>query len=394
MTAAEDDEFEFQVRERDDDQNPAAIAPMNVSPRLVRKKKRGLGGFVGYVLGVVAAVPLAYVILWGLGHFGYGPFAQQEESQPRAAATVDLTPRSTPLGQPLGVPLGQPLGVPDDEFVPLDDDPEDSAREQIMELPQTHGAPLSTNEGDAQTDSPLVLPSDASPNDDEENETELVMPASQESPTPTELSLDQVADGPPTSSPLSLPEVPVKDEPTLQPPISDEPPRTTFEPPPTIPDVSPVPAPVMAVESVEIIKSADLASKMVDAVSTYQGPESERTRQLLLTYQQIATTCGLAIGEGEALRKLANKIKNSSILDDIEHTASEWLIYSARTSDGIALIGRPSAPGDAPTITLKSGKVVSVTEGTVLPAAAKVLALGTILDGGSSVKLVLVETLP
>ncbi len=146
-------------------------------------------------------------------------------------------------------------------------------------------------------------------------------------------------------------------------------------------------------EPAELLVAAQRAGEMVDELATFDGPKRERNAKLVDTYQRIAMACDLATGESDALRSLANKIGTSPVSKEIELAAMQWLTFQGRGSDGIALIGQPSSGGEAPTITLSSGKVVSVAGDVPLPAAEKVMAMGRVMDG-TTVEVVLVEPLP
>jgi hypothetical protein len=414
-TAVEDDDMSFQIRDPQEAPGAEAIAPMRVSPMPAltrKKKKRGIGGIIGVAIGGLLALPLAGLILWLVGFFGYGPFAQLPEPPARSAATpVDLTQASQPPGQPLG------MSLTDDPSQTPDPDPADAARAQIMEMPideepvavavdatefnPIDSVPMEADPIDSDPGGPLVLPSIDPPQIGDVDPPEFVMPKEDDPSPPSE---DPIVRQPPTTirQPESVSTTPVDaalappSSSELAPPIASEPaPPSNLElSPPSDPGLSTEPAPRPPVDSAQTIAAAETAAQMIDSFSPYTGPETDRTRRLLLTYQQIAATCGLATNDGEAVRGLAAKIKSSHIMNDIERIAGEWLIYGGRTTEGIALIGRPSGAAEAPAVTLESGKVLSVEGDAPLPSGPKVLVLGAIVDGGSSVRLVYAEALP
>ena len=132
---------------------------------------------------------------------------------------------------------------------------------------------------------------------------------------------------------------------------------------------------------------------MIEAVAKYDGDRKERVRRMLLTYENIATACNLAHSGSAALNKLASRLRNSSLLNEIGDTAPEWLVYTSRNSEGVVLVGIAGAGSTGPTVTLDSGTVVSVSGDIQLPAAGRVLAMGRIIDE-NSVEVVLVQPLP
>jgi hypothetical protein len=143
-----------------------------------------------------------------------------------------------------------------------------------------------------------------------------------------------------------------------------------------------------------MIAAAELAGKMVRAVSSYRGDEKERMRQLAKTYQQIAKTCQLASGTSPVLQDLATQIGQSPIVEDIESfVGSEWLKLppGKRNFDGVALVGKASGAGDQ--LELSSGKLVALVGQQSLPEADRLLVLGRIGQDGS-IQSLLVHPLP
>lgn len=445
-TADEDDDLNFQIREPEQAE-PEAIAPMRVSPlppTRGRKKSNAKRLFISYAIGGGLALPLTWLILMGLGLIGIGPYAGQADTAPRrAAAPVDLR-------EPMQ-PQGQPLSLSDERFPTMEPDPADAAREQIVGTPAEEnpiavtpdaidsdttglGAtnpsttdlsmtdpggfdpggfdsnplslppdkepvavatpseidPSAADPSAADPSGPLMLPTDGSPETADAGQPRFVMPELDQPPVETPAVEE------PTTVAQPEPVTTTPADTSSSPPATPDPlPPTELDlTPPSDPGFSPEPAPPAPVDSAETIETAEMAGKMIDVVSTYDGPDGERIRRLLLTYEKIATACGLATKESEAIRTLAAKIKDSSIRGEVESFGTEWLNYGKRTTEGVALIGKPSAPGEAATITLEGGRVVSVVGQTPLPSAAKVLAMGKIVEGGSAVELVHVEPMP
>ena len=390
------------------DRHSEKISPMKGSPGRKKKGKyAGLRAVIGVVLGGALAFPIADGLLVLAGHPGLGLWralsGDEGESSGRnavaAALPVDLSAerktRPKPNGRLLNTDgLNLEMAVAEDDA--------DSAREQIMQLPEMEeplvlsdtevaqpdprqGLPAAITEigaaqsqakvakrkpgrdGEAAADATTQPPSLRIPAEGQESAVDIV---------PIESSEKQDSQGQPRSSEV----IPASAAESLE-----------------VPKLPTTPTPqtnTTADESAEMIALADRAGKMVEAVAAYDGPEQERARRLQLTYEKIAMACDLASGDSEALRALATRIKESPVAKDIEDSASKWLMDSSRSSEGIALIGRPGADGEGQIITLESGKIVSVVGDSELPEAEKILAMGRIVDGESSVELVLTETLP
>lgn len=461
------DEISFRINDADPSPAPEAIAPMRVSPLpppTRTKKKGGLGSIIGVAAGGLLALPLAGLILWGIGFLGMGPFAKEPEPPTRKAAPpVDLSQPPTPAGQPLGQSLT------DDLSPPSDPDPATAAAEQIMQMPvdqlPVDDGPSLPDLNDVAVVDPIEVDTIESPTNPIDrlpiDPDPISVPSADSDPIiasdpdpitipprdPDPISVPPLDPDPVTAtltdpdpdseSPLVLPTIdppvandadppaivmPDVSDPTSEPPADEPPPGLVRQPdpiatvedevpspainsdptPPTglglpprsDPVLSPDPAPSVETDSAETIKNAVTAGRMLDSFAPYVGPADDRTRRLLLTYEQIALTCGMATQDSKAIRGLASKLKGSPILNEIEGIADEWLNYSNRKSEGIALVGRPSPAGQPPSITLATGTMLPIRGEASIPAATKVIALGKIVDNGGAIELVYAERLP
>ena len=384
------------------------ISPMNVSPAPARRKKKGSGlrTGLGVVLGGLAAVPIAGGILWMLGtELPFWPFNTLDD-QNKTAVT-------TPLANAAAKKLESQFptmnsGEESESMMPAPENIEKVALEQIasetletaeitapstgMGMPEQVTEPNdieSTENNDMGDDGsgPSVGFSGDLANP---NVSDLMLPENSVSSESSSKKESREMKAPEMTAPeMAVPEMtaPEMTAPEMTAPEMTAPEMTA--PKITTPDNSD-----NLLETPKLVAAADRASKMVEAMSSYNGPESERERRMLITYQTIAEVCEMATGDGKSIRKLADTIKSSAILDRVSTFASEWLKYSGRENNGIAIIGRPGANSSGQTLTLDDGRVVSVAESTLLPEAEKVLGLGRILDDGGSVELILTETLP
>lgn len=395
------DHSDLNVQEGEE-HDTAQLAPMNVSLAPKRKKKgSGIRTVVGIVLGAVASVPIAGGLLMAIGRtpdWGFWPFNGQggSASSSRAAAP----PRELPVAQslddvfdkqdmtarsPAETALDQIVGQPDETDQELSVGSPTVNETPAPEADDGSGPPSEPSV--TQPESTIELPDNSSANLASSEPTETAEAAIQmpEIETAEESAVESLE--------LPVESTVVADPSAGESVVADSPPELESEP--DLAASAPLENPMRAAESAELTAAADRASKMVHAVSAYKGSKTERTRQLLLTYKQIAKACGLAAGDGPAIQELASTIKDSSILGDIESfVGTEWLKSSTRSSDGIALVGKPGENIDGPNLTLSSGKVVKLAGETPLPSAGKVLVLGQIVDDGSAVQLVWAEPLP
>lgn len=407
-----EDEDELQVQ-------PENPAPMRVSPAPTRNKKSGSGlrTVIGIVVGAAASLPIAAGLLWLIGHFlGYGPFAKVDTgTNIQAAAPAELGPRS----RMLDVTPGRSL-LPDEEEEPQtgfeEQAPEQSALQQIVEsIPEMaeEESPVVTNKIPQEDsielpssipDPPVEQPELAIPPNKAET-VELTLPpetSAVANADPEPETMDVVASTEPdTNAELALP--PIDDEriesPTPPPPADvaraeSTPEVEAYEPKP---DRRPAPSEEVKTsnssEPEELVTSSTRARQMLEALASFEGDNRERLRRMLLTYAEIAQTCELAKHDGPSLRALATSIKTSPLLEDMGGMAPEWLNYSARQSEGIAMIGSPGANSKGQTLKLGNGKVVQILGDVRLPAVERLLVLGRI-ENGSEVSVVLADTLP
>ncbi|MGI9470748.1 MAG: hypothetical protein ACR2NZ_04380 [Rubripirellula sp.] len=268
--------------------------------------------------------------------------------------------------------------------------------EPTLELPATG------SEENAEETSSLELPSslgdpsaltlDATATDDEpapEDVSPTLTPAVE--PTlepPTIDSAIEDSANPEANVEMSAPDATVssaatEDESTsadLSPPNEDE---------KTDPKVKAVPAP-----SSDAVARVDLARESLRELLDLDVDDSNRKRQLATTYSKIAEACDLTADDRGALQPLASEILKSPLLDDIEYAGTQWLVFASRPTDGIALIGRPGTSPEGEIVTLGSGKIINLTGDTGIPTVEKVMIMGKIVDGETTVEVVHVEALP
>ena len=365
---------------------------MRVSPARPRKSKGGgIGTAIKVVLGGVLAVPLAGGLLMAMGRnpdWGFWPFNGGGEvnrnvvAAPPADLSMNRAETNATKNKPSGRILNPDLG---NEALSVATDPADSAREQIMAEPK-----VEDHSPNQEADSPIVLPT---ANELAVNEPNLTDHAASEDAV---VSLDPTLKAPGLEMPTAATDEAPNSE-SKKPAVESPLPETAVEsllPETEIAQAIPEVQSVTANDPAELVTLADRAGKMVEALSKYDGDPKERVRRMLLTYEKIAIACNMATSDSKALSRLASKIKNSSLLDEIGGAASEWLLYTSRNSEGIVLVGQVSIDAQGPIITLDSGTVLSVAGDVQLPPEAeRVLAMGRIIDE-NSVELVLAQPLP
>jgi len=141
-------------------------------------------------------------------------------------------------------------------------------------------------------------------------------------------------------------------------------------------------------ESEEMVTTVKRALKMIDALNKLPVDDSRRQRWLTRTYQTIASASRIAISNGLSTRQLADAIKSSSILDDLDKAGSDWLDFESRDDDGVLLVG----DSNGTSVTLGSGQQVKILGQASLPASGRVIVMGRILNS-QSVTAVLVDTI-
>ncbi|MFK8111672.1 MAG: hypothetical protein AB8B91_05705 [Rubripirellula sp.] len=403
-------QIDFEVETTDtnwnDEPSPAeseSLAPMRVSPAPVRKKKSSsVRTIIGIALGAAASIPIAAGLLWVVGQFGYGPFSKADTA-PAVTASVpgQLGPNSSPQVQR---PTGRSLTAPEDESLTATNERSLTALEQIAQGNVETSADESDPSLEATEDASepaLILPGDDAAAETEGIENTLRQDTLAELPSdPPSIELP----GTPTSDDTSETDLAMPTESSSETTTANEPEVVTVDEEPEIPLALPTAESVVMPKDPpeaaqlpsqpdELVATANRASKMVEALSQFEGSEKERLRRMLLTYTQIAEACALADGASESISSLSSAIRNSSVIDDVAMMSSEWLNFKDRKTSGIAAVGRPGANSKGQIITLDSGKVIQITGDVRLPAAERILVLGKI-ESGLNVKMLSADILP
>ncbi len=142
-------------------------------------------------------------------------------------------------------------------------------------------------------------------------------------------------------------------------------------------------------ESKELVETVEMGTKMLGRIAEMSGDDEIRPRALTVTYRTLAKAGALAKSNGPHLQELAQTIKASPVLDDLEAACSDWMDTRKRDNEGVILIGQ----SDGGAVMLGSGKRITVSGTPSLPADGRVMVIGQILDS-KSVNAVLVESLP
>ncbi len=356
------------------DSSDAAASAMKVSSAARRSRSKGspIRSVIGVVLGGVAAIPIAGGLLMALGKtpdWGFWPFNGEGTAAPSRSAAAPLPDRSTlprtttRLNGARGSGLTAGL------------DPSDSALQQItgdsllepepVEDPSFPEPTLSEIEIDISDPSDVETESAEDPEtSDQDRVPPIVMPS---------------ADGDPSSVAADAADA---SSPTGDVPDKSDPPSPTAEPG-TATDQG----------DEQIVALLSEARQSIDALTIFEGTEKDRRRQLAQVYSKIATACEVSSSNSDGLRAMASQIANSPIIDDVAFAGAEWLKYSGRKTNGIALVGEPGG-GDEPTLTLDSGKELSLIYAGELPQADRILALGRITADESAVEVMVAEPLP
>jgi hypothetical protein len=145
---------------------------------------------------------------------------------------------------------------------------------------------------------------------------------------------------------------------------------------------------VLQSESDELVSTAETAVKMVDAINRLKPDDENRTRWLARAYREIAKASDLAVTDGPSIQKLAQSIKESKILDELETAGSDWMETSARNNDGVLIIGT----SDGKSVALSSGKTISISSSDSLPISGRVMVLGKV-SSNDLIKPIWVESL-
>jgi hypothetical protein len=282
-----------------------------------RKSGGGLRSMLGVVVGGLLAVPIAGVLLWGMGRYlGRGPFAESYGgSQNRVAF--------------------QPLEIRED-------------REPVV----NRQTPTETTSAASQASS---------------DEPGFELPTAD--PPPTDAPLTETS----TTADPSAENIDIRQQEPVEPSTSG------------VPDVELDLQP----ESKELVDTVDRALQMIDALQKYEVDQKKRVQWLVTAYQTIASAGALAESNGPAIQDLAQAIKNSKILDDLDKAGSDWMQFDTRSNDGALIIG----VADGRSLTLGSGKTVKLSGDVSVPGSGRVMVMGQILDP-QTVKVIVVEPLP
>jgi len=128
-------------------------------------------------------------------------------------------------------------------------------------------------------------------------------------------------------------------------------------------------------------KAADsevqLAIEMTQKLTAFDGSTQDRRRLLARTYLKIAEAAEQTAASPQAAERLADALVTSNVVSELEYAAAQWLKHGKRTTDGIALVGRPSEEGERVTLTLKDGQSIDLGSLDV-PDAEKILVIGII----------------
>ena len=176
--------------------------------------------------------------------------------------------------------------------------------------------------------------------------------------------------------------------------------REPVEPEPTTDDLFPDPTPIAAEpqpvpESAEVVEAAAGAVSWLEKLQSDDGTDGDRRRGVFIrTYAAIAELAEKVDGEGESVQKVIGLLKASPDLTrELGGATSQWLNFSARPSDGILLMGKPTPSGDA--VDIGNGKQIGISNQQALPSAPSVIVLGRIDErpDGKSVRVSYADTL-
>lgn len=322
-----------------DSSDPSPVQSMKVSRTNGRPKRKtsGLGTAIGIVLGGLASVPIAGGLLMLLGRTPDWGFwpFNGDEVAVRAAAPLPEPPRRSRTPSSSGTPLRFNLDQPEAD---ASADPSESAAQEIM------NASLSEADRDPAADSSSSSPGDT--------QGESALEAGESTATESS-SIDGDADA----------------------------------------DAR------LVTSTAESDDAAIKAAKMIDAISQGDVDEAEQQRRVAMTYQTIAKAAGLAEGSTELLERLATKIADSPLANQIGSAGWESLDTENPTTDGIALIGQCQGPAQddpqqATRLTAGSGQSVRLDSDVELPNDQPIVVLGRVVEQGAAVKVIQIQPLP
>ncbi|QDT05933.1 hypothetical protein K227x_43390 [Rubripirellula lacrimiformis] len=413
------------------------VAPMRVSTpaRRAPKKSAPWKTAVGVVVGGALALPIADGILTLAGResiLGIWPSKSSNSATARVRASQPMPMSNSPANNqmdtaatdepPTTAPAGRELAMPDVAGGPTTDE---SAAQVLGEL----GMPDPDATAPAVDDAPATAPnpqdSSFAENPTADPETSFADPKAVEAMA-NDNSFDMPIGGgmgnePATGQARINPEVEpeirsIPDETAATPaaPSNDET-AAAIDPPTSISnddagtaaDASTTNALRDAADASAPTDSPKLAAAIADAnqmldqvIQSQDGDPQELRKSLARGYIMIAEVGSLATPDSAAAKELLARVRQPTLLSTYENASSRWFTHTSRTTDGILIVGRPSADvtGDRSqggTITVGDGTVITVKGGANLPDAERVLALGRIVGDGAdaTVELTVAEPL-
>ena len=364
-------------------------APMRLSPGPNRRKKgsSGIRSMVQVVVGGLLSVPIALAILLAVGRapdLGFWPFDGQARSPRELLPFIDDADTDDQTAFPSFE--GQQLDTSDfDEAMKKAEDPSEAALDQIF-------APDERLDSDDQSNLTPTAP--ANPNQSafrKSTETTPDPTQPKELKNPPELP-NTLANTSTDSRPVIEPESEASNNTENQ---SDS--ATTIiaasqiKPSEQVVDnntksksIDAVPAKIM----IEI-------TAVVQAITKLDADDQDiDTDSLAEAYESIAKACETAQEHPAALSSLANAVSQSTALKQLQEAAVTWLDYPQRSTQGIALIGKPGATAKSQILTLDSGRVLTISGNLSLPLAETVVVLGQLTETKDEIQIGFSAPLP
>ncbi len=149
---------------------------------------------------------------------------------------------------------------------------------------------------------------------------------------------------------------------------------------------------VPVADSETVLITTKAAEDLVNQLATFDGPKQDRRALLRDTYLKVVETCQAASPSSQSIKALAKKMAASSIVDDIEAAGLDWIRYSRRTMNGVALVGQAGQADGKVILTLRNGTNIALQQANPIPRDTKVLALGRIV-GESAVEALVIEVI-
>jgi hypothetical protein len=341
---------------------PSPLHSMNVSSKgsvRSRRKGSGIGTLVGIVLGGLASVPIAGLLLMMLGKtpdWGFWPFDGQSQGFSSIRAATPLSPAESDREETTSTDTPLRFNRESSPSTSTTDDPARSAAAQIAS--DSTGDDLTSSSQDSGIS--LV---EAPTNDDGDDSV-----SAQSANSPSEETRVTVEE--PNSTAMDLSTTGLS---PASPPSTDQ---------------------LKTVDRDESERLSDKAFQQLEAMLLYEGPEFERNRRLSVTYQTIASAASSLAPPGDSLKSLAAKIASSPIRDELKSAGWNWLHMPSRAVDGIALIGRTSVTDQGAFLTLEGADTIALEWHQPIPDQLEVLVLGVLPQQGKRLFVVHVEPIP